>query len=115
MMLTGQFAPRRGGSRVAWRVVYAQSVVDFMLEGIETRRVYERVDSYRKILSTFPYAGETYEPYYEAAKPSMPCRCISVQGTPFTLYYGVDDASETVSVFAIEDQRADPTRRFSGR
>ena len=84
-----------------------------MLEQIQTRRAYERVDSYRKILATFPYAGELYEPYYEAARPSAPCRCISVSGTPFTLYYGTDEVSETVNVFAIEDQRRNPTDRFS--
>lgn len=98
---------------MAWRVVYAQSVVDFMIERIETRRAYERVDSYRKILASFPYAGEEYDPYYEAARPAAPCRCIAVPGTPFTLYYAVDEASRTVNVFSIEHQRNDPGARFS--
>ncbi|MBS5451560.1 MAG: hypothetical protein KHY83_02375 [Coriobacteriia bacterium] len=96
-----------------WKVVYARSVVDFMATRIETRHAYERVDSYRKILAAFPYAGEEYDPYYESASPSAPCRSISVPGTPFTLYYGLDESARVVNVFSIEHQRIDPLRRFS--
>lgn len=98
-----------------YRVVYAQSVVDFMLSEIESRRVYERIDAYRSILSAFPEAGAAYDPYYEAARPPVACRCIAVPGTPFTMYYAVDDEARTVNVFAIEHQRMDPASRFRPR
>ena len=98
---------------VEYRVVYAQQVIDFMLEQVESQRVYERIDGYRQALASFPYLGAEYDPYYEAAKPPFPCRCINVPSTPFTLYYAVDETAKTVLVFAIECQRMDPRGRFA--
>lgn len=40
-----------------YRVRYAKSVLEFMCNGIQTRRAYDRVDSYRMILALFPEAG----------------------------------------------------------
>ena len=96
-----------------YRVVYARSVVDFLLEHVESRRVYERIDSYREVLKAFPNIGAEYHPYYSAAAPPFPCRYIPVLSTPFTLYYAVDENARTVNVFAIEYQRSDPDGRFA--
>ena len=40
-----------------YRVRYAKSVLEFMCNGIQTRKAYDRVDSYRMILALFPEAG----------------------------------------------------------
>lgn len=97
-----------------YKVRYARSVVEFMRDEIATRKAYERVDSYRRILSSFPEAGAVYDPYYETAKPPVECRYITVPGTPFTLYYAVNDCDRTVDVFSIEHQRINPRSLFSG-
>lgn len=54
-----------------YRVRYAKSVLEFMRNGIQTRKAYDRVDSYRMILALFPEAGAVYDPYYEAVRPSV--------------------------------------------
>lgn len=97
-----------------YEVVYARSVLDFMLSEVTSRKVYERIDAYRKVLTEFPYLGEEYDPYYEAARPPFPCRFVAVPGTPFALYYAVSETTKTVQVFAIEDQHRDPRGRFAG-
>ena len=96
-----------------YKVRYARSVVEFMRDEIKTRKAYERVDSYRRILSSFPEAGAVYDPYYETAKPPVECHYITVPGTPFTLYYAVNDCDRTVDVFSIEHQRINPRSLFS--
>lgn len=96
-----------------YQVVYARSVVEFMRREVSSRRVYERLAAYRSILAVFPEVGEVYDPVYEAARPLFPCRWVAVPGTPFALYYGVDEGARRVAVFAIEWMRANPTGRFS--
>lgn len=96
-----------------YKVRYAKSVLEFMRTEIQTRKAYERVDSYRMILASFPEAGAVYAPYYEAARPPMECRYIVVPGTPFTLYYAADERTKTVNVFSIEHQRMNPKSLFS--
>lgn len=96
-----------------YTVRYARSVLEFMRCEIKTRKTYERVNSYRRILSSFPEAGAVYDPYYEAAKPPVECRYITVPGTPFTLYYAVNEHDKTVNVFSIEHQRINPRSMFS--
>lgn len=54
-----------------YRVRYAKSVLEFMCNGIQARKAYDRVDSYRMILALFPEARAVYDPYYEAVRPSM--------------------------------------------
>lgn len=39
-----------------YRVRYAKSVLEFMCNGIQARKAYDRVDSYRMILALFPEA-----------------------------------------------------------
>ena len=43
----------------------------------------------------------------------MECHHITVLGTPFTLYYAVDEQAKTVSVFSVEHQRMNPRSLFS--
>lgn len=40
-----------------YRVRYAKSVLEFMCNGIQVRKAYDRVDSYRMILALFLEAG----------------------------------------------------------
>ncbi len=95
-----------------YTVVYAQAVVDFLLNEVTSKRVYERIDRYRTILASFPDLGALYDPVYEAARPPFPCRAIAVPDTPFTLHYAVDEQLRRVSVFAIEHWRINPQTRF---
>ena len=85
-----------------YKVRYAKSVLEFMRTEIQTRKAYDRVDSYRTILASFPEVGAVYDPYYEAARPPMECRYITVRGTPFTLYYAMGERAKTVSKEADE-------------
>ena len=96
-----------------YKVRYAKSVLEFMRTEIQTRKAYERVDSYRTLLASFPEAGAVYNPYYEAARPPIECRYITVPGTLFTLYYAVDEKAKAVNVFSIEHQRVNPRSLFS--
>lgn len=96
-----------------YKVRYAKSVLEFMRTEIQTRKAYDSVDSYRTILASFPEAGAVYDPYYEAVRPPIECCYITVPGTPFTLYYAVDEQAKTVSVFSIEHRRMNPRSLFS--
>lgn len=102
-----------GPEKDGYGVVYSKGVVDFMIGAITSRRVYEKVDSYRQLLSAFPEIGTPYHPEYAAARPPFPCRSIPVPDTPFTIYYGIDHERRTVEVFYMEHQNADPAERFS--
>ncbi len=97
-----------------YKVRYAKNVLSFMKNEIQTRKVYNHIDSYRHILSSFPEAGAVYDPYYEAARPPMECRYITVPGTPFTLYYTVNETDRAVDIFSIGHQRTDPRSTFFG-
>lgn len=96
-----------------YEVVYTRSVVDFMMERIESERVYNRIDEYRTVLRRFPDIGGDYLPHYDAARPPFPCKRIAVPDTPFTLYYRKDVEERRVTVFCIEHQRANPRSRFN--
>lgn len=96
-----------------YSVVYAQSVVEFMLSAITSQRVYEKVASYRSLLAAFPEIGTPYHPEYAAARPPFPCRSIPIPDTPFTIYYGIDATRHVIEVFYMEHQNADPRERFS--
>lgn len=96
-----------------YEVAYTRYVIDFMMERIESERVYNRIDEYRTVLSHFPDIGGDYDPHYDAARPPFPCKRIAVPGTPFTLYYRKDEEERRVTIFYIEHQRADPRGRFS--
>ena len=96
-----------------YQVIYTQFVIDFMLSEITSKRVYDKIDSYRLILARFPEIGRVYDPYYETARPPFPCRFVAVPDTPFALYYTVDNVTKIVTVFYIEHLRSNPKSRFS--
>lgn len=62
------------------------------------------------MLTTFPRAGEVYDPGYEASQ--LPgARVTYVE--PYGIYYRVNDEEACVDVAYIEDQRRDPNLRFT--
>lgn len=75
--------------------------------------VYRRVNEMISVLAAFPRYGEEYDPYYEAARPPVPCRVLFVGG--YGIYYAVDEEKRMVTVLAIEDSRRDPHGRFGMR
>ncbi len=65
-------------------------------------------------LEDFPLLGRAYDPDYEAARPPMPCRVLYA-GRYGVYYMLTDDAPvPLLVVLAIEDERRDSMRRFSG-
>lgn len=97
----------------AVEVIFANDVVSFLIENIESPRVLARIEQQKGMLELFPEMGRAYQPEYEAAYPPMPCRWIAVPDTPFTLYYHFDEQAQKVVVFSIEHQRMNPMGRFS--
>lgn len=61
-------------------------------------------------LKVIAEAGHSYDPVYEAALPPVECRVIYAGN--YGIYYFIDHYSRVV-ILAIEDQRADPRKRFS--
>ena len=94
-------------------VIFANDVIAFLVENIESPRVLERIEQQKSMLEFFPEMGRTYQPDYEAAYPSVPCRWVTVPDTPFTLYYHFDEKAQKVVIFYIEHQRMNPLGRFS--
>lgn len=78
---------------------------------LPTKRAFEGVDADLGRLGEFPYLGGEYRPIYHAAVPAFSCRVL--YSGNYGIYYRVDEVSETVTVFAIEDQRRNPETRFS--
>lgn len=97
----------------AVEVIFANDVVSFLIENIESPRVLARIEQQKGMLELFPEMGRAYQPEYEAAYPPVPCRRIAVPDTPFTLYYHFDEQAQKVVVFSIEHQRMNPMGRFS--
>lgn len=95
-----------------YEVFYTNGVVSFMIDAIWSKRVYEKVDSYRSLLAQFPDLGTPCDPVYAAARPPFPCRHIAVPDTPFRLFYLKDDDARRVVVFYIEHVASDPEGRF---
>ena len=71
------------------------------------------IDRQRDMLALFPEMGREYDPVYDAARLSVPCRWIAIPDTPFTIYYVIDYDADEVRVFYIEHQRMNPMGRFS--
>ena len=94
-------------------VIFSNDVVSFLIESIESPRVLARIEQQKGMLELFPEMGRAYQPEYEAAYPSVPCRWVAVPDTPFTLYYHFDTEEQKVVVFYIEHQRMNPMGRFS--
>ena len=94
-------------------VIFANDVVDFLAESIESPRVLERIEQQKGMLELFPEMGRVYQPSYEAAYPSVSCRWVAVPDTPFSLYYHFDKKAQKVVVLYIEHQRMNPRGRFA--
>lgn len=98
------------GERGLYEVALTDEAV-YAYASIALDRIYERVGELIGTLAQFPYYGQVYEPYYAAAQLPVPCRVLFC--AQYGIYYCVDDATRTVTVLAIEDERRDPRRRFS--
>ena len=98
---------------MAYTVLFADSVLEFIDEHVTSERVFARIETYADLLAHYPYLGASYDPAYEAARPPVPCRYVPVPDTPFTLYYAVDDDAQVVNVFYLDYSAADPQRRFA--
>lgn len=96
-----------------WTAAYTQSAIDFILSKVESERVASRLFEHRALLEANPDLGQCYDPVYPAARPPFSCRFIHVSDTPFTLYYLKDDDAQSIVIFCIEYQRAEPNARFS--
>lgn len=95
------------------RVLFTDSVRTFILENVFSERVALAIDRQRDMLALFPEMGREYDPVYDAARLSVPCRWIAIPDTPFTIYYVIDYDADEVRVFYIEHQRMNPMGRFS--
>lgn len=95
------------------RVLFTDSVRTFILENVFSERVALAIDRQRDMLALFPEMGREYDPVYDAARLSIPCRWIAIPDTPFTIYYVIDYDADEVRVFYIEHQRMNPMGRFS--
>lgn len=78
---------------------------------IPSERVFEHVGRDLKLLEASPELGRAYDPAYDARRPPFACRVLYCEH--YGIYYRIDDASRSVLVFAIEDQRRNPEMRFS--
>lgn len=72
--------------------------------------VYQRIGAMLKVLGSYPYYGEEYDPYYKAARPAVGCRVLFVGR--YGVYYTVDDDARIVTVLAIQSSRRNPKSRF---
>lgn len=97
---------------MAYQLLIAKGVVDFIEERVTGRRVYERIVEAERLVAEYPEMAPQYDPDYPAARPPFPCRRLVVPSTPFVLYYATDDDARTVTVFYMEFAAADPRKRF---
>lgn len=99
-----------GSERPAFSVMMTDEAV-YGCADVEPERVFRRVGELMGALSMWPYYGQAYEPAYEAAAPAVPCRVFYCGA--YGVYYTVDEERRLVTVLAVEDERRDPTKRFS--
>ena len=83
----------------------------FVYLNIPSGRDFDAVDTTLNLLGEFPYYGRVYDPLYEAARLPFEVR-VAFAGR-YGIYYEVIEAQRLVAVHYIEDQRRDPTKRFS--
>lgn len=77
---------------------------------IPSQEIYGRIGSLLDFLTTHPYYGQEYDPYYEAALPPITCRVFYCGR--YGVYYHVHENEMLITVLAIEDQRRNPLARF---
>ncbi len=95
-----------------FKVELTNSAELFLLENVTREETLARIEGSVRMLAEFPLAGPEYRPDYPAATPPFPCRYLPLPGTPFTLYYLVDETRSLVQVIDIEWTAGDPRRRF---
>ena len=95
-----------------FKVELTNSVEPFILENVGREETLARIEQSVGMLAEFPFAGPEYLPDYPAATPPFPCRHLPLSGTPFTLYYLVDEQRSLVQVIDIEWSAGDPKKRF---
>ena len=100
---------------VPYTVFFTDSVLDFLDAHVTSERVLARIEAYEDLLASYPHLGSVYDPVYDAARPPIPCRHISVPETPFTLYYVVDDDAREVMVLYCDFSAGNPRERFRAR
>ncbi len=95
-----------------FKVELTDSAELFLLENVSREETLARIERSVEMLAEFPFAGPEYLPDYPAATPPFPCRYLPLSGTPFTLYYLVDEQRSLVQVIDIEWSAGNPKKRF---
>ena len=95
-----------------FKVELTDSVELFLLENVNREETLARIEQSVGMLAEFPFAEPEYRPDYPAATPPFPCRYLPLSGTPFTLYYLIDEQRALVQVIDIEWSAGNPKKRF---
>ena len=96
------------------RSVAISQLAQEQLAAIPSDALYLQVKDAILRLAQFPGLGRVYDPEYEAARPPMSCR-VMYAGRYGVYYTGFDaPGNEPLVILAVEDERRDPLRRFSG-
>ncbi len=77
---------------------------------IRSKKLARRVDEVFDLLQQFPWIGKEYEPLYPVNQVPFDLRVISADR--YGIFYVVDESSETVIIYFIEDWRRNPKDRF---
>lgn len=94
---------------VTWDVIVTDEAF-YALAALSSNRLFEHVQHDLTLLETTPRLGRIYDPAYEAALPPFECRVMFCEH--LGIYYRAHEEEQRVVVFAIEDQRRNPTERF---
>ena len=82
----------------------------YALATLPSERLFLHVDHVIGLLGTSPYLGREYDPVYDTTRPPFPCRVLFCE--QYGIYYRVHEEAFRVTIFAIVDQRRNPTERF---
>lgn len=85
--------------------------VKYTYLNLASTRAFSKIANLLSILKSSPYLGRVYDPTYEARVPPFKCRVLFC--LHYGIYYIVDEPSQVITVFAIEDQRRNPEQRFA--
>lgn len=96
----------------ACEVLIARPVIEDLaaMPGRVQHRFFKATD----LLRSFPELGHDYVPEPDEDELPFPCREYHMPDTSKTIYYTVDGSLRVVKVFALLDQRQNPSRRFRG-
>lgn len=82
----------------------------YALATLPSERLFFHVDHVIGLLSTSPYLGREYDPVYDTTRPPFLCRVLFCEH--YGIYYRVYEKEFRITIFAIVDQRRNPTERF---